>query len=334
MQEVTNENDMTIENTKTTEKKYDFQKDADRDFPPIVHVETTNICNIKCIHCPQADPWNLVPGYRPETMKFDVWKKVVDEVAEYGQTLRMTPDGETMLLKDWEKFIQYALDKKVKTLTFNTNGLLMEGSKMEVLLQPTDTQIAVEFSMDALWKKSYDEIRKGSDYERFMRNVFNFVYEIRKRKIKNIKTLISCVVQPELEEQEYEMFEKFWEPVVDKVIKRRYVDTKGLTPHKPEVEQVRNFRWPCLVLFTRMVVTYDGKIRFCPDDWQKTTTIGSLEKTSIKDLWRGRAMEHIRKKHIEGDFAKSHGTCKDCTDWKVIEWGNDYTKALNDLFGV
>lgn len=313
---------------------YDFLRPADREFPPIVHVETTNVCNIKCIHCPQADPYNLVPGYHPQHMAFDIWKRVVDEVAKYGNTLRITPDGEPMLLKDWTKQIDYVVKTGIKRFTFNTNGLFMEGDKMEVLFRDDGMQVAVEFSIDALWKTSYDKIRVASDYNKLMKNIFTFRNEIDKRKKRNVKILVSCVVQPELEEDEFALFEKFWTPIADKVIKRRYINTKGLTPHKPEVEQHRDFRWPCLVLFTRMVVTWDGKIRFCPDDWEKKTTIGDINKQTLREVWTGKVMNHIRERHLMYDFQHSHKVCHSCNeDWKVIEWGNDYTKALTDLFG-
>lgn len=311
---------------------YDFLEKGDEAFPRIVHIETTNVCNIKCIHCPQADPYNLIPGYKPQYIQMDVWKKVVDEVAEYGRVLRLTPDGEPMLMKEWVEQVNYALEKGVETFCFNTHGLFMEGDKMDVLLQETDTNIAVEFSLDALWKTSYDRIRVASDYNKVMKNIFVFLDEIKRKKRDNVKVFVSCVVQPELDDDEFTHFKKFWEPLVDKVITRRYVDTKGLTPFKPEVEIVRDKRWPCLVLFTRMVVTYDGRVRFCPDDWLKHSTIGDLKESSIQELWSGKVISTIRQKHLDGKFGESHPTCAKCTDWKVIEWGNDYTTALETVF--
>jgi len=313
--------------------KYDFQTGEDALFPRIVHVETTNVCNIKCIHCPQADPYNLVPDYKPQHMSFNVWKKVVDEVTEYGHVLRLTPDGEPVLSNQWIEQMDYALKNNVRLITFNTNGLLLDGERLEVLLQKTQSKIAIEFSLDALWKTSYDRIRVGSDYNTVLRNIFNIKKKIGERNIHNIKLLVSCVVQPEIEKNEYELFEKFWTPIVDKVIKRRYVDTKGIMPKKYNDESSDSNRWPCIVLFTRLVVTYDGTVRFCPDDWEKKTIIGNLAETTIRKIWIGDTIKKLRTAHINRDFVNSHAVCNKCTDWKVIEWGNDYTKALNDLFG-
>ena len=103
-------------------------------------------------------------------------------------------------------------------------------------------------------------------------------------------------------------------------------------PEKPEVIQNRDKRWPCVVLFTRLVITFDGKVRFCPDDWMKTSTIADINHNTLSEIWNGEILNSIRQKHLSGDYSKSHVACKDCTDWKVIEWGNDYSVALNDLF--
>jgi radical SAM protein with 4Fe4S-binding SPASM domain len=90
-------------------------------------------------------------------------------------------------------------------------------------------------------------------------------------------------------------------------------------------------RWPCLVPFTRMVVTYDGSVRFCPDDWRKETVIGNIRDNSIAELWQSDTMKNLRRSHLDGSI--DHKTCLNCTDWSSIKWGYDYTVALNDLFG-
>lgn len=312
--------------------KYGFLNNSDKKFPPILHVENTNICNLKCIHCPQANPYELISNYKPQNMKFDLWKKIVDEVVLYKTALRLTPDGETMMPNDWCKFIDYALKKNIYLLTFNTNGFFLENDKLEVLLQPSKTKIAIEISLDALWKNSYDKIRKKSDYIRVYKNIFTLLEERKKRNLSNIKIMVSCINQPELEDNEFNLFIKYWEDIVDKVITRTYVNTKGLTPEKKSVMAKVEKRWPCLVLFTRLVISMDGKVRFCPDDWKKETVIGDVYNNSIAEIWQNEQMNKLREMHLNYCGEKAHPTCAYCTDWKAIKWGYDYTKVLNDLF--
>lgn len=319
--------------------RYGFLKREHQQFPPMVHVENTNICNIRCIHCPQADPFNLVPNYKPRTIDTALFQKVIDEVADRKSVLRMTPDGETLLPQEFNDQLRMIFDRHVGVFAFNTNGLLMEHDILETLLEPSQTRVAVEISLDALYRDSYDSIRVKSNFNRVLKNIFTLLYERNKRRLQNqIKVLVSIINQPELKPGEHEDFLRFWEPVVDKVIQRTYVDTKGLMPEKsvsgakqdhsrPQSED----RWPCLVPFTRMVVTYDGSVRFCPDDWRKETAIGNIRENSIAELWQSNTMKSLRRSHLNGSI--DHQTCLNCTDWSSIKWGYDYTVALNDLFG-
>lgn len=311
--------------------EYGFLRPEHEEFPPIVHVETTNICNLKCIHCPHTDVYNVIPGYAPSSIKMDVWKKVVDEVARYPAVLRLTPDGEPMLLKDFVDQLTYAQDKGVYTFAFNTHGMHLEGDKAEALLRKTNTRISVECSLDGFYRETYEKIRVQGDYRRIMRNIMNFVTERDRRKLDNVKLMVSIVQQPEVPDGELEVFNKFWSQIADKVIIRNYVDTKGLTPKKMIDDRVVEERWPCLVVFTRLVVTWDGRIRFCPDDWLKTTTLTTLEEAgSLKAVWQSEKFKALRKSHLDRTF--KHPTCAECTDWKVIRWGADYIAAMNKLF--
>jgi MoaA/NifB/PqqE/SkfB family radical SAM enzyme len=324
--------------------KYGFLDDRHIAFPPIVHVENTNVCNIRCIHCPQADPYRIVPGYRPQNMTLEIFECVVDEVAQYPSALRMTPDGETLLPKEFVNMLKMVIDRKINLFAFNTNGLLLEGELLQALLSSGETRIAVEVSLDALYKQSYDRIRQGSNFERVMKNLFTLLYERNRLGLNSrMKVMVSIINQPELQAGEYDRFIEFWEPLVDKVIRRAYVNVRRMMPEKqiPRVDDpqtVRHHRngaaqdrWPCVVPFTRLVVTYDGQVRFCPDDWTKLTTLGSLSSSRLADIWTGDAMQALRESHLHRRFA--HAACSPCQEWKAIRWGYDYTSALNDLFG-
>jgi radical SAM protein with 4Fe4S-binding SPASM domain len=322
--------------------RYGFLIKEHEIFPPIVHVENTNICNINCIHCPQSDPYKLVPGYKPQTMKLEILKKIVAEVAKHNCALRYTPDGETLLPGNFKDQLRLIFEKGIYLLALNTNGLLLEGEILKRFLQPGKTRVAIEISLDALYRDSYEKIRVNSNYNRVLKNVLTLLYERDMRGLKNqLKVMVSIINQPELKHGELEEFLKFWEPLADKVIRRTYVDTKGLMPQKdcPVEKNLDNKihmenseeRWPCLVPFTRLVITYDGSIRFCPDDWKKETIVGNILDKSLAEIWSFDRMKRLRESHLDRSF--QHETCQRCTDWKAIKWGYDYTVALNDLFG-
>src|SRR5919199_4591880 len=59
-------------------------------LPEIVQIESTNICNAKCVFCPRDDMHR-----RQGVMSFDLFRKIVDECAELGIShVRMHNYGE------------------------------------------------------------------------------------------------------------------------------------------------------------------------------------------------------------------------------------------------
>ena len=299
------------------------------EFPAIVHCETTNICNLKCIHCPHNDIFSAIPDYKPSNIDLNLWEQIVDEVSINKGTLRLTPDGEPLLPAFVEQF-SYINKSQLKSFCFNTHGMFLDGENANLLLNSrADLDLSVEISLDALYRSTYEKIRLNSDYNRVINNIFSFLRRRDELQSKNISIFVSAVAQPELGMDELKNFVDFWRPIVDKVIIRNYVDTKGLTPSKGVENREVGERWPCPVPFTRLVVTYDGSVRFCPDDWQKGTIVGKLEpETTLKQIWNSSEMKEIRQSHLNKNF--NHPVCKSCTDWKTIRWGKDYVSLLQD----
>lgn len=315
---------------------YGFQNNKEKEFPTMVHVETNNICNLRCIHCPQRDVKKLIPGYKPFSMPWKIFKKVVDEVSKYDSVLRFTNDGEPLIHKDIIKQIDYIQKKKIKTFAFNTNGVFLDGEIVDALLRKTETNIAVEVSFDAFFKNTYEKIRVGSDYNRVMRNIFNFVYLRNKMKLKNKKIMVSIIDQPEAK-NEILLFKKYFSQIVDRVIIRHYVDVKGIMETKNQKYDKKLKRWPCLIPFKRTVIGYDGKVRFCPDDWKKESVIGDMRQHSIKEIWSSEEYNRLREAHLnilkDEESLKNIIPCNYCKEWQVIRWDYDYSFALKKLFG-
>ena len=63
----------------------------------------------------------------------------------------------------------------------------------------------------------------------------------------------------------------------------------------------------------------------------KTSTIGNVNDNSLQEIWNGKVLSDIRE-NILRENLKTLILHAGCTDWKVIEWGNDYTAALDNLF--
>src|SRR3954465_10438834 len=90
-------------------------------LPEIVQIESTNICNAKCVFCPR-DEMHRAQG----VMSRELFRKVVDECAALGIAhVRMHNYGEAFLDRYLTEKVRYAKDKGIKEVGMISNGSLI-----------------------------------------------------------------------------------------------------------------------------------------------------------------------------------------------------------------
>jgi hypothetical protein len=87
-------------------------------FPPILQIEPTNMCNLRCLTC--ATGTELMR--RPEAlMSFEMYRNIIDQVKNYVCLLVFWSWGEPFINKDAFRMIRYAKDRGILVHT-STNG--------------------------------------------------------------------------------------------------------------------------------------------------------------------------------------------------------------------
>lgn len=297
----------------------------------MVHVDITTICNYRCIHCPQGDPEKWTNN-KPVMMKEDHFYKVVDETSAHGAILRITTDGEPLLHPKIKEFLSYALNSNIYAVTLTTNGSLFDEEITKLVAQPSKVKLAVDFSVDAFFRESYEKIRQSGKYVLVLRNIFGLIEARNRLRANHLYVMVNAIDQEE-SRGEIELFKSFWSEITDRVIIRKYLDVKGLVGglsgpmSSPPPE-----RWPCVLLWSRIMITPEGEIRFCIDDWNNETVFPeiTIDNTSIAEVWKCPKYEKLRKAHLDGSYG--HKACVTCRNWEGLRWDYDYSVALASLF--
>ena len=113
---------LLLANAKTTRKVL-LRTGRDRAprWPDIVQIESTNLCNAKCVFCPRDEMHR-----RQGVMDFELYRKVVDECAALGIThVREHNYGEPFLDKQLVEKVRYAKSKGIKEVGMISNGSLI-----------------------------------------------------------------------------------------------------------------------------------------------------------------------------------------------------------------
>jgi MoaA/NifB/PqqE/SkfB family radical SAM enzyme len=325
--------------------KFGFPDKDHELFPQTIVLETTNVCNLRCIHCPQGQGLPERPDYHPGYIEWDVFKKAIDEIAEHKiGLLRISPAGEALVHPQFLDQIAYIKAKRVGPVDLTTNGLTLDNQAIEnggripgktILDRLVELGLdVIDISLDAATKEAYERIRVWSNYHRVWSNIHRLLY-LREQKKSPMKVMLSIIDQPEAK-GEVEKFVEYWTPLIDRVIVRPYLPNLGLTGRKPGdiVDRHPNVkRWPCPQFWKRVTISEQGDIRFCVVDWLNVSTLGNVKTHSIAELWRSAEYERMRGCHLNGQYSKAHRICGPCTDWMGMRWDWGFDVAIRAAFG-
>jgi len=303
--------------------KYGFVREQDREFPPMVIVDMTNVCNLSCSHC--AHPViKKLPGYKAGFMKLDVFCNIVDQVAGEDILLfRVASDGESIMHPQFFKMMTIAKEAGIKPLNLTTNGMFLREDEIQKIL--ACGMDVVDVSIDAFTEETYKKIRIGGDFERVKQGVLDLV-KARDAAGSPLKIFVSIINQP-LSVNEIKPFVDFWESRVNFVLVRNLCDEVGLVETQGQEEVVLPERYPCPQFWKRVTINHRGDLRFCVEDWENKGIVANIAERSIKDIWKGQEYELMRKQHLEGRFDEI-ALCSKCIDWAAQPWDQGYEKII------
>ena len=322
---------MTTDKTKNKDETiYKFSGRLTANFPSQILIDTTEVCNLGCIHCPHPD-FKKSKHYDARYLDPILNKKIIDEVYKFsnGQTqyIRYASNGEPLIHPNAFDMLDYAVQNSGTLVTLTTNGTILNEKRVRKLVKSGLHMI--DISIDAFYDETYAKIRIGGDLNVTKSNVLKLIEIIRSEKSKT-KVIVSFV-QQEQNKNESELFYNFWKNNgVDDVLIREQHSCSGA---KEEIKFYKNSvdieRRPCVYPWERIVLNAKGDLSFCPSDWVHGSFITNYKNTNIREVWVGEFYNKLRRAHLDNNF-ENHKFCKQCPDWQTTYWPNE-KKSYADL---
>src|SRR6187401_947443 len=148
-------------------------RDRARHLPDIVQIESTNLCNAKCVFCPRDEMHR-----RQGVMEMGLFKKIVDECAELGIThVRVHNYGEPFLDKQLVEKVRYAKSRGIAEVGMISNGSLISEDIARGMIEAGLD--AINISVDASGKETFERTRLNLNYDTVIDNIKTLV-RIRK----------------------------------------------------------------------------------------------------------------------------------------------------------
>lgn len=254
-------------------------------LPEIVQIESTNICNAKCVFCPRDD-MDRDQGI----MDMALFKKVADECARLGiGNVRMHNYGEAFVDKKLVEKVRYAKSIGIKEVGLISNGsLITEAAALGMVEAGLD---AINISVDAAGKEVFESTRLGLKYDKVIANVERLL-RIRTEHGKRRPKLILSFIRRDNSEEE-QAFIEAWKDKADKIHITELHNWAGTLNKESDV------RYPCYRPWLTFTVLWDGRVSLCCADFNGSEVLGDLRTSSIEDIWNGDAYRKVRAAHLD-----------------------------------
>ena len=328
-----------ISNFVKTKLIYSLRLNATPAAPSVLMMELSTHCNLACPRCrdeegKMSNRVNLFNKYGHSTeddkfwnislgnMKYEVFKKVVDDVKEYVIFLILYSSGEPFMNKHVADMIGYASDNGIATI-ISTNGHFFSQKKCEEILKTEPTLIII--SVSGFEQETYAKYHRKGNIEEVKAGISRLC---RTKERLNVSTIINIryLIFSHNEHFFKEDRKRFLMLGADSVTARPgqffdvdQVDAFAPTQFVPYRKAIsgnaatQTTNSPCPFLWNVAVVHWDGKILPCCELSYNPELInlGDINKEGFQQVWEGGQYNAFRIKHLKGERSTIKA-CKGC----------------------
>jgi len=291
-------------------------------LPHTVMIEPTNTCNLKCPLCPTgAGLIKRAKGF----LKFEDFKKVVDETYKSVFHIRLWNWGEPLLNKEIFRMIAYAKRKKI-FVNLSTNSSFLDQTISEKIVNSGLDELIV--SLDGASEKAYTAYRKGGDFNKVI-NSIKFLTRERKRlnkktpfiklqfiimksnenEISKMKSLAKTLGVDELSFKTVGIMDYFSKEDIKKYIPSQKKYSRYAVDSNKVLSKRGVKNW-CDFIWDEMVINWDGSVVPCCFDMNNRYPFGNVFNQSVKEVWNSNKYVQFRKQILSSK--KQIPLCKYC----------------------
>ena len=259
-------------------------RDQARHLPDIVQIESTNLCNAKCVFCPRDEMHR-----RQGVMEMGLFTKIVDECAALGIThVRVHNYGEPFLDKQLVEKVRYAKSRGIKEVGMISNGSLITEELAQGMI---DAGLdAINISVDASGKETFERTRVHLNYDTVIDNIRTLA-RLRKASGRGRPKLILSFVRQGNTADEQAFIDE-WRQIADKIHVTDLHNWAGTLNAKSDVQ------FPCYRMWLTFTVLWDGRVSLCCADFDGRHVLGDVRTSTIQEVWNSPAYRAVRQQQL------------------------------------
>jgi len=293
-------------------------------YPPVLMIEPTNICNLKCPMCPSGNG-----DMKRSLGQLDLpnFKRIMDDIGEFLIQVQLWNQGEPFINKNFVSFVSYAKSKGVMTQT-STNGHFIRTDEQAEALVRSGLDVLI-FSLDGTNAESYAKYRVGGNFDlvmetleriaRVKRNLgsktpmVELQFLIFKHNQTEIDDIIRISKNLDLNRLSFKTAQVYSQEQAEVFLPddskfNRYERTEDAIRLKGEIPN-----W-CKRLWLNPAVNWDGRVSPCCFDKDADYAFGNLfeNNNSFRNIWKNSRYKTFRKQ-VMTDRQRLE-MCTNCTE--------------------
>lgn len=296
-------------------------------MPMSLHIEPTNVCNFRCVSCPQSlSGYKRTVGYY-QKMDMTLYEKILSDVKEMGmlKALKLFGYGEPMLHPELGRMVRLAKEMKVADrIEFTSNVTMLNEKMIRQLIEAQLDYLRVSiYSLDQTAHESFTQTKFR--VEHIYENLKHF-REIRDMSGSH-KPFLYIKMFDFTTPEEAERFRQLYKPIADELsfeIVHNMSGYRNIEEHLGIDIPVRIPKRICPQPFYMAAVAANGDVTICCVDWSLSAKVGNMNEQSLREIWFGERFQHYRRLTIEGHAYKIDA-CKNCT------WNWSHPDNLDNL---
>lgn len=297
-------------------------------FPQHIHIEPTNACNLRCIHCVQ-DTMSRKRGF----MDMEIFRRIIDEIGPLGCAITLDVQGEPLLHPRALDMVAYAKAAGCH-VSLLTNATLLDAAKSARLIELGLDRVV--FSFDAVDPELYERIRLRSKFKPTLANILEF---LRQNVEAGSPTFVcASIIHQEATRGHLEDYKRYFtELPVNTIFVSELLNMSGHSRVSGEIDLSgksgveKDARPICRVPWENITVNWDGRVCSCPLDFEVSCPVGDVHSQSLNEIWTSGAFRDFRRAHLDRDYArfeKGQTLCSACN----CLWDPEYDLRAYDGF--
>lgn len=270
------------------------------EYPLLVDIELSSLCNLKCPMC-----YTITEEFKSKVctqlMKYELFQKIVDEIAGKVPAVRLSLRGEATLHPDFISCIKYCKEKGIGEVSFLTNASKLTKEYFIEIAEAGADWITV--SIDGIGAE-YERIRTPLKFEDTLQKIKD-VHEIKQKRGWKKPVIKIQGIWPSIKNNPSEYYNTFV-PYTDLIAFNPLIDYLG---KDEDIVYVDDFA--CPQVYQRLVIGSDGKVMLCANDEDGNYLLGDINSQSVYEVWHGERINKVRELHFLGKF-KDVDVCRKC----------------------